>query len=158
MRRFCSRPLLPLSFLLFFAPLAIAQQLNVGKLLIATSKSHDPDLARSVILLIHYDNDGAIGLILNRRVRDAYFGGPVPLGVRCLFRSVKEPIDAEHLLADVYLATHPVKKGRVYAGYTGWSNQQLKDEVFRGLWKILDGDAAVIFDPKPTTLWPRLLR
>ena len=121
-------------------------------------KSHDPDLARSVVLLIHCDNDGAIGLILNRRVKDVYFGGPVPLGVRCLFRSTKTPDNAVHVFADVYLASHPVEKGRVYAGYSGWSNQQLKDEVSRGLWKIRDGDAAVIFDPKPPTLWPRLLR
>jgi|SRR5579872_430793 len=137
---------------------AAAQPLAVGKILIATPKSHDPDLARSVVLLIHSDKDGAIGLILNRPVADVYFGGPVALGTRCLFRSAAKPEGAEHLFADVYLATKPVPKGRVYAGYVGWSAVQLKDEISLGLWKIRDPEPAIVFDAKPATLWSRLLR
>lgn len=139
-------------------PIAAAQQLTTGKILVATSKSHDPDLAHSVILLIHYDKDGAIGLILNKPEKDVYFGGPVALGARCLFRSAAKAENAERIFGDVYLATKPVAKGRVYAGYVGWSMVQLKDEVSLGLWTIRDGDASIVFDPHPATLWPRLLR
>jgi putative transcriptional regulator len=46
---------------------------------------------------------------------------------------------------------------RVYAGYTGWSPGQLQDEVARGLWHVFAGDAGVVFDPHPETVWPRLI-
>ena len=138
--------------------IAVAQGLATGKVLVATRKSHDPDLAQSVVLIVHYDQDGAMGLILNRPVKDVYFGGPVALGARCLFRSAKKPSGAELIFGDVYMATRPVEKGRVYAGYTGWSAVQLNDEVSRGLWKVLPGNAGVVFDPNPSTLWARLLR
>jgi putative transcriptional regulator len=137
-------------------PIALALQLATGKLLIATDKSHDPDLAKSVILLIHYDRDGAIGLILNRPVKDLYFGGPVALGARCLFRSTAKPGNAAHIFGDVYLATKPVAGGRVYAGYTGWSAIQLNDEISRGLWKIQEATTKIVFDSEPSTLWQRL--
>ena len=44
---------------------ALLLAIDVGKLLVATEKSHDPDLAKSVVLIVHSDKDGAIGLILN---------------------------------------------------------------------------------------------
>src|SRR5215470_17102577 len=109
-----------------------AQSPGIGKMLVATPKSTDPDLARSVVLLIHSGDDGAMGLILNRPVKDVYFGGPVALGARCLFRSATKPADVQHILADVYLATKPIANGRIYAGYTGWSTVQLNDEISRG--------------------------
>ena len=150
--------MLRLSVFALLIPLAMAQEATVGKLLVATRKSHDPDLAKSVLLLIHSDKDGAMGLILNRPVKDVYFGGPVALGARCLFRSAKKPETGERVFGDVFVATKPVAKGRVYAGYVGWSAAQLKDEISRGLWQVRDATAAIVFDRNPATLWPRLLR
>ena len=144
--------------LLLAAGIAPAQTLSTGKLLVATEKSHDPDLSKSVVLLIHFYKDSAIGLILNRPVKDMYFGGPVALGARCLFRSQVKPAGAKHVIGDVYVATKPVPKGRVYAGYVGWSAAQLNDEVSRGLWQVRDATSAVVFDANPATLWRRLLR
>jgi putative transcriptional regulator len=46
---------------------------------------------------------------------------------------------------------------RVYAGYVGWSTQQLKNEVALGLWRVLPGDANVVFDPDPEKVWDRLI-
>jgi putative transcriptional regulator len=125
----------------------------VGKLLIATEKSHDPDLAKSVVLIIHVDKDAVMGLILNRPVKDLYFGGPIAIGAKCLSRSTGEKI-----VAGVYLSPKPVKDGRIYAGYVGWSRAQIEDEVKHGLWKVRDGTAQIVFDPNPATLWDRLLR
>ncbi len=133
-----------------------------GKLLVATAKSHDPDLARSVVLLIHYDQAGAIGLIVNRPSTPAtYFGGPIPLGVRALIRSRNHPEESEPVFPGVWATSRIERRTgvfRVYAGYVGWSAEQLKDEISRGLWRVLPGDANIVFDPNPTTLWPRLLR
>jgi putative transcriptional regulator len=141
---------------------------DVGSILVATRKSHDPDLAKSVVLIVQSDRDGAIGLILNGRASEGvYDGGPIRLGFRALERSKTRPananlifLDARH--GDVYQVEPRQKTSsrdyRVFYGYTGWSAQQLKDEISRGLWIVLPGDAAIVFDPNPSALWPRLIR
>src|SRR5208282_100808 len=76
-----------------------------GKLLVATRKMPDADFARAVILLLHSDSQGVVGLIVNRptevplahlfpELKDApagqapvYLGGLVALGARGLVRS-----------------------------------------------------------------------
>ena len=143
--------------------LIVAQQIGAGHVLIATPKSHDPELKESVVLLIHSDRDGAIGLILNRPREGVYDGGPVPLGVRALFRWKEQPANAERILGDVFVVSKKSAipagaKARVYAGYVGWSAQQLADEIALGLWKLTRGDARTVFDPPPETLWRRLSR
>src|ERR1700733_10684002 len=84
--------LLPASFL----PIQFKnpQDLGVGKLLVASRSLGDPDFAETVVLLVHYDEKGALGLILNRRTHiplsrvldleaakdrsdPVYLGGPV---------------------------------------------------------------------------------
>jgi putative transcriptional regulator len=153
--------------LLAFAQIGIAQikstsQPRTGNLLVATRKSHDPDLAQSVVLLIHQGPEGAIGLILNQARKDLYFGGPIPLGVRTLVRSRTSPENSERVFGDVYVtesaAAAKSPGARTYAGYTGWSAIQLDDEISRGLWKVIPGDAAIVFDTHPDTLWQRLIR
>ena len=163
-----------------------AQDLKAGQLLIATQKSRDPEFSRRVVLLIHCDGRGAAGLIINRpsdvtlaRVfpelqgaetghDPVYLGGPIGAGARALLRSRTKPEKAERLFADVYtipghhllekLAAEGKRSNifRVYVGYTGWSLQQLKSEVSRGLWDVRSGDARAVFDPRPGTLWTRL--
>jgi putative transcriptional regulator len=162
---------------------APSQDLATGKLLVATRKSHDPDLARTVILLVHYDERGAIGLIVNRpskaplsdvmpELKDAlvpvYAGGPLTIGVRALLRSRAKPEQAVHVFGDVSIISNKTLLAqmvaartssstfRVYAGYTGWSAGELKNEVASGLWYVLAGDAGAVFDPRPGTVWPRL--
>jgi hypothetical protein len=64
---------------------ALAIQPAMGQILVASERSHDPDLAKSVVLLIHSDRDGVMGLILNRPQGDSkYFGSPIALGTRTL--------------------------------------------------------------------------
>jgi putative transcriptional regulator len=157
----------PALALLAFAQIGVAQvksppQPGIGKLLVATPKSHDPDLAQSVVLLIQRTPEGAIGLILNRPRKDLYFGGPIPLGVRTLVRSRTKPENSERVFGNVYVtesaASAKSPGARTYAGYTGWSSVQLDDEISRGLWKVIPGDAAIVFDTRPDTLWQRLIR
>jgi putative transcriptional regulator len=93
-----------------------------GKFLIAPRESQDPNFAGAVVLLIHYDDDGAVGLVINRptklplsqlfdeikaarKIHDvAYFGGPVELrDVLALCRSKKRPEASIPMFGDVYL-------------------------------------------------------
>ena len=97
------------------------RDLGPGKLLVASRELADPNFAETVILLVHYDTEGAIGLILNRRTdrpisqvlaqlktaKDlsdpVYMGGPVETPtVFGLFRSADKLEDAEHVFGGVY--------------------------------------------------------
>ena len=161
---------------------ALPQQLAVGQLLVAAPNLHDADFEHSVILLIRYDQQSAVGLFIHRPsdvpVSEVYpelkspvtfyVGGPITIGVRALFRSHGAPSLAHGLFADVFLITKkplltkliadrtPASVLRVYAGSCGWSAAQLRGEVQRGLWRVLPADAAAVFDPHPEALWQRL--
>jgi putative transcriptional regulator len=161
-------------------------QLAAGKFLIATAKSHDPDLKQSVVLLVQYDKDAAMGLILNRRSDvpasqafpeltnakagpvPVWAGGPLPIGIRALHQSDFQPAEGREILAGLSLisnkplilkllaASTPPDNFRIYSGYVGWTAQQLRNEVATGLWLVRTGDPGVVFDPTPETLWDRL--
>jgi putative AlgH/UPF0301 family transcriptional regulator len=96
--------------------------LGIGKLLVASRDLADPIFAKTVVLLVHYDDDGVVGLMLNRRSDvplsrvfkelnaakersdPVYLGGPVELStVFALLRSKAKPEPAERVLGDVYL-------------------------------------------------------
>jgi len=42
------------------------QDLGIGKVLVTQRDSRDPTFAEKVILLVHYDHDGTVGLAINR--------------------------------------------------------------------------------------------
>src|SRR5437660_5890103 len=43
--------------------------LAAGKFLVASRDLLDPNFAETVVLLVHYEEDGVVGLIINRRTR-----------------------------------------------------------------------------------------
>jgi len=98
--------------------------LGIGKLLVASRDLSDPAFSESVILLVRYDEDGTVGLMINRRtgmtisraLRDlnvgddrtdpVYRGGPVePVSVLALLRSRVQPEGAAPVFGDVYLVS-----------------------------------------------------
>jgi putative transcriptional regulator len=101
----------------------------------------------------------------------AYSGGPVEgSAVLALLRSRTKPQDARRVFGDVHLissralldktlaaGTSP-DEVRVYLGYAGWGPGQLQREVEHGGWHILRGDADIVFDPEPGSVWRRLVR
>jgi len=99
-----------------------AKDLGAGKLLVASRDLADPNFAETVVLLVHHDAEGVVGLILNRRTdvplsraleglkaaKDrsdpVYLGGPVePPAVFALLQSPTKPEGAEHIFGGVYL-------------------------------------------------------
>ena len=56
------------------------------------------------------------------------------------------------------LGEHPDASGfRVYLGYTGWTEAQLRSEVRVGAWVILPADEAAVFSGDPGNLWMEML-
>src|ERR1700733_6693857 len=96
--------------------------LGAGKMLVASRDLPDPNFSKTVVLLVKYDDDGVLGLILNRRskvpvsralddvgaAKDRadliYAGGPVGSSTMLvLLRSRNKPGDAEKVFGDIYL-------------------------------------------------------
>ena len=164
--------------------------LAAGRFLVASRDLLDPNFAETAVLLVRYDEDGVLGLIINRRTKvpisrafpelpqsvkgrsdPLYTGGPVGVTTAlALLRSRAKPAGAEPVFADVSLVSSKsllektVAAGtepgtfRLYAGYSGWTAEQLRREVERGGWYIFEGDASMVFDPDPNSVWPRLIR
>jgi putative transcriptional regulator len=99
-----------------------AKHLGVGKLLVASRGLADPNFAKTVILLVRSDDQGIVGLILNRRTDLAlsrvleglsgtkersdpvYLGGPVEVpAVTALLQSPTKVEGADHIFGGVYL-------------------------------------------------------
>jgi putative AlgH/UPF0301 family transcriptional regulator len=99
-----------------------AKDLRAGKLLVASRNLADPNFAETVVLLVHYDADGVVGLILNRRTHvplsrvleglnsakdrsdPVYLGGPVESpAVLALLKSPAKLEGAKQIFGGVYL-------------------------------------------------------
>ncbi|MGH9654267.1 MAG: YqgE/AlgH family protein, partial [Bryobacteraceae bacterium] len=88
-----------------------------GRLLVATEKLGDPAFAQSVILIVDSDDQGTVGLMINRRTTvpisrifkrkragsdPVYIGGPVELrSVQALLRSSVRVSDATRVVGGV---------------------------------------------------------
>jgi putative transcriptional regulator len=47
---------------------------------------------------------------------------------------------------------------RVFAGYAGWSPDQLEAEIAEGSWYVVDAEPEDAFRDDAEALWPRVLR
>ena len=104
-------------------PLASTSELAKGKFLIARPHAGGPVFHESVVLLLEYGSDGAMGLIINRpteialarllpdvetlrgRADFTFFGGPVdPHRVMLLFRSSDPPPESRRVARGIHVA------------------------------------------------------
>ena len=91
------------------------------------------------------------------RVQDArpeLDGAAAPRGVTRLFGA----ISLVDLDSPQEIIWPQVSALRIFAGYSGWSAEQLADERARGGWYVVDSELGDIFDQDPATLWRRVLR
>ena len=109
--------------------------LGAGKLLVASRDLPDPSFAKTVILLVQYDEDGVVGLILNRRSKvpvsrvldevagakqrpdPVYAGGPVGrTEVLALVRARRPSGDAKHVFGDIFVVSTKEAMEKTFAG------------------------------------------
>jgi putative transcriptional regulator len=168
----------------------VQTSLAAGRLLVATPVLLDPNFERSVVLLLDVDENGALGVVLNRpstvpvaevlpewgEVAGApgvlFQGGPVStdsaLAVGGLPPEIgEEPVGFRRLYDDIGIidldapteVVGPALTGlRVFAGYAGWGEEQLVEEVRSGSWYVVGSDPGDLFGDDPEGLWMRVLR
>lgn len=152
-----------------------------GRLLVALPVLDDPNFARSVVLVIEHDEDGALGLVLNRPTTtpieevlqgwsllaaepaNLYGGGPVePQAVVGL--AVADPrassgvaitgrIRTVDPTVDPMTLAGEVERARIFAGYAGWAPGQLEDELAQGAWLVVDAHTDDVVSDRPDELW-----
>ena len=155
-----------------------------GKLLVASPALVDPNFARAVVLVTEHNDDGAMGIVLNRPSETSlgevspelagiagdgpvFVGGPVQPDAVVLLAEFSDPDAAAWIVAaDVGLAAadrelselaEVVRRGRLYAGYSGWGPGQLEAEIEIDSWIIEPPLPAELFPDDPDALWSDVL-
>jgi putative transcriptional regulator len=157
-----------------------------GQLLIASAGLLDPNFRRTVVLVTEHNDEGAMGLVLNRPspilvaeavpqlaglVEDGaqvFFGGPVqPEAVVALAEFDSEESSAAMAFEDIGFlrpdaepddAAGDVRRVRVFAGYSGWSPGQLEGELEEEAWIVEPADPEDVFGQAVDDLWSAVLR
>jgi putative transcriptional regulator len=155
-----------------------------GKLLLASPRLADPNFAHTVVLMVQHNEQGALGLILNR---------PLSISVRqACEQSLGEGCEVEGLLhqggpcegplmvlhgnemskdADVFpgvffttekskiesLMKQKISSARYFVGYSGWTAGQLEAEMELNSWVIADALPGHVFEDQ-SNLWTVLMR
>ena len=154
-----------------------------GKLLVSSPALHDPNFRKTVVLIAHHDEDGAMGLVLSRpsevpaveavpaldglpgAADPVFVGGPVQpeaFMVLAEFDDVEEaaaPI-MEHLgfmAAESEPEDLSIRRLRLFAGYSGWGAGQLEAELEEPSWIVVDAETDDAFADDPDELWRTVL-
>ena len=107
---------------------------------------------------------------LRGRTDRVYLGGPVSgTMLLILVRAARRPRSSELIFGDVYASGRlsalrealgkpgSTNRLRAYAGHAGWGAGQLKREIARGDWYVATADAQMVFESKPSEIWPTLI-
>lgn len=158
-----------------------------GNLLLGSPSLLDPNFRRAVVLVGEHDEEeGALGVILNRptelTVVEAaptlahlvpqdgvvYAGGPVRPDSVLVLAEVDDPTAVDGLIvgnlgflrgdADLDELADVTRRARVFAGYAGWSPDQLEAEVESLDWIVADALPDDVFAPESLDLWAEAVR
>ena len=156
-----------------------------ARLLVATPELLDPNFHRSVVRVLEHNDDGALGVVLNRPrlVGGAevvpqwadrlafpsrlHSGGPVSedsviglaLGPAGGIDGLS-PLLGQLGVVDLHRSPEElpdVEPVRLFAGYSGWSAGQLEAELLAGGWIVVDALPEDALTPSPEELWQAVL-
>lgn len=151
-----------------------------GQILAARTHMLDPHFRQTLIYVVDHDENGAMGLVLNRPLGrtfgevarhpelaealsavPVYMGGPVKAEslIMAMFSPGRKDSQIRCVLStgleqlQKFLAA---EKGwvRAYAGYAGWTGGQLEEELARDAWKVCPFSRHVMDERLVQGLWP----
>jgi putative transcriptional regulator len=155
-----------------------------GKLLIASPRLKDHFLAEAVVLIMHHDEEEALGVILNRLTPETvgefweqvsedpcdcqspvHLGGPSDGPVIALHTAPRG--DQVSIVPGVFLAVDrddldelvrdEEAMFRLFVGTARWESSQLQEELDAGVWLTLPAARPLLFG-EPEDLWREALR
>ena len=143
-----------------------------GHLLVASPHLLDPNFVRTVVLLMHHNEDGAFGVVLNRPTESTlkelwekvgespceseervHLGGPVSgplmavhtdasLGEMEIVPGVYFAAQRDHLEGLIRQDEHAF---RFFVGHSGWGGGQLENELKQGAWLTMPATSELVF-------------
>lgn len=153
-----------------------------GQFLVASPYLKDPNFSRTVVLMLQHEEQGALGVVINRpgdkTVDDVwemigcdpvgtdepvYVGGPVP-GPLIALHNQKEFGEKEihpRLFMSMQKDTIDLlvrcagAKFRLFSGHSGWGGGQLEEELQVGGWLTSPARVSDIFSD-PGAVWSRV--
>lgn len=159
---------------------------KTGRLLVSEPFMQDPYFKRSVVFLTEHNDRGSFGLIINKPLpmylNEAIENAPVfdsRLGLGGPVQN--ETLHYLHTLGTVIPNSVEVMDGvfwggdfekikeliiegeiqpgniRLFVGYAGWAEGQLKSEMESQSWIISRADKNILFTENPETLWNDIL-
>lgn len=155
-----------------------------GHLLVASPQLLDANFARSLVLMIQHNEEGAFGLVVNRPIsktiqelwrevgsgacnsrQPIHLGGPVPGPLMALHN--KRPLAEVEVVPGVFFAAKKPNLDKlvlteepsykVFVGHSGWGAGQLENELKQGAWRTLSATAEHVFS-SDDTLWETVFR
>jgi putative transcriptional regulator len=160
---------------------------TAGILLIADPFLKDPHFMRSVVVICEHQKEGSVGLVLNKpyeRSLDAlitsfegypipvFYGGPVQENTIHFLHQYPDLIPGgQEIMKGVFwggdfeMVTQLIKKKeldlskiRFFIGYSGWSKDQLNDELKDKTWLTVTATRNLIFHPVHDKIWKDSLK
>lgn len=169
-------------------PPAIAADGDDAVVLVAAPALRDPDYRQAVVVAVPIEGNRHLGVIVNRPTRrtlsslfpehepskkvvePVYFGGPMSRGaVVAVVKTEKDlgrgsiSLTKEMLLAmtvnivDKVIEETP-NNARYYVGYIVWRPGELRLEIDRKLWHVVNADTQIIFRKETNGLWEEMMR
>lgn len=159
-----------------------------GSLLISEPFMEDENFKKSIILICeHGKEEGTLGFVLNHPTEfmlsdliddvkgsaiNVNFGGPCELDSLHYIHTLGEQIpDSTNLGNGLYwggefeVVIDMINNGignddniRFYLGFSGWTFDQLMQELEESSWIIGHSSKEIIFDYPPTEMWQRVLK
>lgn len=159
---------------------------KTGTLLLAEPFMLDPNFKRSAVLLVEHGAEGSVGFVLNRQTEirvdeviqdfpeiDAkiYYGGPVGTDTIHYLHCKQDLLegsdevcpgvywggDFERLKFFIRQQLIQPQDIRFFLGYSGWSEDQLTEELESGSWVTAPMFANYLFKSQPENLWSQVM-
>lgn len=160
---------------------------EIGRVLVSKPFLDDPYFKRTVILLCDHNEEGSFGFVLNKYVdmdlsdiqlnipgdnTKLAIGGPVEnKNVYYIHRHGAEMPGSIHIVDDIYmggsfedlkaLLSSPgfdPRNVRFFIGYSGWSDNQLLDELKSDSWYVATCKSDLIMNTEVDDLWKEVLK
>ena len=158
-----------------------------GQVLLAEPFLNDPYFKRTVIFLCEHNDDGSFGFVLNNYINidleqimenmpsfqgRISIGGPVRNSNLYYLHTLGEKIsESVEIIPGVFMGgnfdilkkmlfTGDVKKDEVrfFVGYSGWSPEQLENEIQSKSWFVADASKDLLMNSENNDLWKTIMK
>lgn len=158
-----------------------------GRLLISYPLLNDPYFKRTVVLLCEHNEEGSFGFVLNKYLDVSLselvdelpnttnrisMGGPVQTSNLYFLHTVGPDIEGSiPITKNLYLGGRfealrdqlldgkiDDNQVRFFIGYSGWSENQLDDELKENAWLISEAPAKLLMNTDQDELWEKVLK